>query len=101
MKATESREPEEPRAFTDDDIQDEPLRKQQEVSVVESTPRNHGGENKNVVLQLFKNDEYPPYDTEKKKRKNKTPSESTNDSKDTNNKKRKIGSSNLKKEVRS
>ena len=37
------------------------------------------------------------YDTEKKKRKNKSPSESTNDSEDTNNKKRKIGSSNLKK----
>ena len=33
----------------------------------------------------------------RKKRKNKTPSESTNDSEDTNNKKRKIGSSNLKK----
>ena len=33
----------------------------------------------------------------RKKRKNKTPSESTNDSEYTNNKKRKIGSSNLKK----
>ena len=33
----------------------------------------------------------------RKKRKNKTPSESTNESEDTNNKKRKIGSSNLKK----
>ena len=39
------------------------------------------------------------YDTEKKKRKNKSPSESTNDSEDTNNKKRKIGSSNLKKRL--
>ncbi|KAE8801957.1 hypothetical protein D1007_22216 [Hordeum vulgare] len=50
-----------------------------------------------VVLQLFKNDEYVSYDSEKKKRKNKTPSESTNDSEDTNNKNRKIGSSILKK----
>ena len=97
MKATGSRDPEEPRAFTDDDSHDESFRKQQEVSVVESTPPNHGGEKKNVVLQLFKNDEYASYDTEKKKRKNKTPSECTNDSEDTNNKKRKIGSSNLKK----
>jgi hypothetical protein len=97
VKATGSREPEEPRAFTDDDSHDESFRKQQEVSVVESTPPNHGGEKKRVVLQLFKNDEYASYDTEKKKRKNKTPSECTNDSEDTNNKKRKIGSSNLKK----
>ena len=35
--------------------------------------------------------------TLRKKRKNKTPSECINDSEDTNNKKRKIGSSNLKK----
>ena len=97
MKATGSRQPEEPYAFADDDIHDEPLRKQQEVSVVESTPPNHGGEKKNVVLQLFKNDEYASYDTEKKKRKIKIPSECTNDSEDTNSKKRKIGSSNLKK----
>ena len=97
MKATGSRDPEEPRAFTDDDSHDESFRKQQEVSVVESTPPNHGGEKKRVVLQLFKNDEYASYDTEKKKRKNKTPSECTNDSEDTNSKKRKIGSSNLKK----
>ena len=68
MKATGSRQPEEPRAFADDDIHDEPLRKQQEVSVVESTPPHHGGEKKNVVLQLFKNDEYASYDTEKKKK---------------------------------
>lgn len=70
---------------------------QQEVSVVESTPPNHGCERKRLVSELFKNEKYVSYDTEKKKRKNKTPSESTNDSKDTNNKKRKIGSSNLKK----
>ena len=68
MKATGSRDPEEPRAFTDDDSHDESFRKQQEVSVVESTPPNHGGEKKNVVLQLFKNDEYASYDTEKKKK---------------------------------
>ena len=67
MKATGSRDPEEPRAFTDDDSHDESFRKQQEVSVVESTPPNHGGEKKRVVLQLFKNDEYASYDTEKKK----------------------------------
>lgn len=97
MKATGSRDPEEPRAFTDDDSHDVSFQKQQQVSVVESTPPNHGGEKKNVVLQLFKNDEYTSYDTEKKKRKNKTPSESTNGSENTNNKKRKIGSSNLKK----
>ena len=97
MKATGSRDPEEPRAFTDDDNHDESFEKQQQVSVVESTPPNHGGEKKRVVLQLFKNDEYASYDTEKKKRKNKTPSECTNDSEDTNSKKRKIGSSNLKK----
>lgn len=97
MKATGSRDPEEPRAFTDDDSHDESFRKQQKVRVVESTRPNHGGEKKRVVLQLFKNDEYASYDTEKKKRKNKTPSECTNDSEDTNSKKRKIGSSNLKK----
>ena len=97
MKATRSLDPEEPRTFADDDSHDESFRKKQEVSVVESTPPNHGGEKKSMVLQLFKNDEYAPYDTEKKKRKNKTPSECTNDSEDTNNKKRKIGSSNLKK----
>ena len=97
MKATGSRDPEEPRAFTDDDNHDESFQKQQQVSVVESTPPNHGGEKKRVVLQLFENDEYASYDTEKKKRKNKTPSECTNDSEDTNSKKRKIGSSNLKK----
>ena len=74
-----------------------PFRKQQEVSVVESMPPNHGDEKKRVVLQLFKNDKYVSYNTENKKGKNKTPSESTNDSEDTNNKKRKIGSSNLKK----
>lgn len=68
MKATGSRDPEEPRAFTDDDSHDESFRKQQEVSVVESTPPNHGGEKKRVVLQLFKNDEYASYDTEKKKK---------------------------------
>ena len=96
MKATGSRDPEEPRAFTDDDSHDESFKKQQQVSVVESTPPNHGGEKKRVVLQLFKNDEYASYDTEKKKGK-KTPSECTNDSEDTNSKKRKIGSSNLKK----
>ena len=55
------------------------------------------GAKKRVVLQLFKNDEYASYDTEKKKREKKTPSECTNDSEDTNSKKRKIGSSNLKK----
>ena len=97
MKATGSRDPEEPRAFTDDGSHDESFEKQQQVSAVGSTPPNHGGEKKNVVLQLFKNDEYALYDTENKKKKNKTPSESTNDSEDTNNKKRKIGSSNLKK----
>ena len=96
MKATGSRDPEEPRAFTDDDNHDESFRKQQQVSVVESTPPNHGGEKKRVVLQLFKNDKYASYDTDKK-RKNKTPSECTNYYEDTNNKKRKIGSSNLKK----
>ena len=58
MKATGWREPEEPRAFTDDDSHDESFRKQQEVSVVESY----------VVLQSFKNDEYASYDTEKKKK---------------------------------
>ena len=52
---------------------------------------------KNVVLQLFKNNEYASYDTKKKKRKNKILSESINGSEDTNNKKREIGSSNLKK----
>ena len=65
--------------------------------MVESTPPNHGGEKKRLVLQLFKNDEYASYDNEKKNRKNKTPSQCTNDSEDTNSKKRKIGSSNLKK----
>ena len=69
MKATGSRDPEEPRAFTDDDNHDESFQKQQQVSVVESTPPNHGGEKKRVVLQLFKNDEYASYDTEKKNRK--------------------------------
>ena len=61
-----SREPEEPRAFTDDDSNDESFWKQQEVSMVESTPPNHGGEKKRVILKLFKNDEYALYDTEKK-----------------------------------
>ena len=69
MKATGLREPEEPHAFADDDRHDESFRKQQDVSVVESTPANHGGKKKNVVLQLFKNDEYASYDTEKKKEK--------------------------------
>ena len=67
MKATGSRDPEEPRAFTDDDSHDESFEKQQQVSVVGSTPPNHGGEKKRVVLQLFKDDEYASYDTEKKK----------------------------------
>ena len=67
MKATGSREPEVPRAFADDDSHDESFRKQQQVSVVESTPPNHGGEKKSAVLQLFKNDEYA-CDTEKKKK---------------------------------
>ena len=65
MKATRSRDPEEPRAFTDDDSHDESFEKQQQVSVVGSTPPNHGGEKKRVVLQLFKDDEYASYDTEK------------------------------------
>ena len=64
MKATGSREPEEPRAFADDDSHDESFWKRQEVSVVESTPPSHGGEKKRMVLQLFKNDEYASYDTE-------------------------------------
>ena len=68
MKATGSRDPEDPRAFTDDDSHDESFQKQQQVSVVESTPPNHGGEKKRVVLQLFKNDEYVSYDIEKKKK---------------------------------
>ena len=71
MKATGSREPEVPRAFADDDSHDESFRKQQEVSVVESTPPNHGGEKKSVLLQLFKNDEYASYDIEKEKKKEK------------------------------
>ena len=96
MKAMGSWKLEEPRAFADDDSHDESFQKQQQVSVIESTLPNHGGEKKRVVLQLFKNDEYASYDTEKKKRKKKTPSESTNDSEDKNNKKRKISSSNLK-----
>ena len=69
MKATGSRDPEGPRAFTDDDSHDESFEKQQQVSVVGSTPLNHGGEKKRVVLQLFNNDEYALYDTEKKKEK--------------------------------
>ena len=68
MNATRSRDPEEPRAFTDDDNHDESFEKQQQVSVVGSTPPNHGGK-KNVVLQLFMNDEYALYDSEKKKEK--------------------------------
>ena len=71
MKAIGSREPEEPRASTDDDNHVETFRKQQEVSVVELTPLNHGGEKKSVVLQLFKNDEYASYDIEKEKKKEK------------------------------
>ena len=67
MKATGSRDPEYPRAFTDDESHDESVQNQQQVSVVESTSPNHGGEKKRVVLQLFKNDEYASYDTEKKK----------------------------------
>ena len=67
MKATGSQDPEVPRAFIDDDSHDEFFQKQQQVSVVESTPPNHGGEKKNVVLPLFKNVEYASYDTEKKK----------------------------------
>ena len=69
MKAMGSRDPEEPRAFTNDDSHDESFEKQQQVSVVGSTPPNHGGEKKWVVLQLFKNDEYASYGTKKKKRK--------------------------------
>ena len=69
MKAMGSRNCEEPHAFTDDDNHDESFQKQQQVSVVESTAPNHGGEKKRVVLQLFKNDEYASYDTEKKKEK--------------------------------
>ena len=69
MKATGSQDPEEPRAFTDVDSHDESFQMQQQVSAVESTPPNHGGEKKNMVLQLFKNDEYASYDTEKKKEK--------------------------------
>ena len=60
--------------------------------MVELMPPNHG---------KFKDDKYVAYGTEKVKRESKTPSESTNDSKDRNNKKRKIGSSNSKKRVES
>ena len=92
MKATGSRETEEPRAFKNDDSHDESFRKEQELSVVELMPPNHG---------KFKDDKYVAYGTEKVKRESKTPSESTNDSKDRNNKKRKIGSSNSKKRAES
>lgn len=71
MKDTGSREPKEPRAFTDEDSHDESFRKQKEVSVVESTPPNHWGEKKRMALQLFKNDGYVSYSTENKKTKKK------------------------------
>ena len=49
MKATGSRDPEEPRAFTDDDSHDESFEKQQQVSVIGSMPPNYGGKEKGGI----------------------------------------------------
>ncbi|KAE8781393.1 hypothetical protein D1007_45434 [Hordeum vulgare] len=51
---------------------------------------------KRVVSSLLSNEDYVLYDSDKKRKKNRTPSEATNDSKDTKNTKRKNHASNLK-----
>ena len=49
-----------------------------------------------MASSLLCNEDYVLYDSGKKRKKNRTPSESTNDSKDTKNTKRKNRASNLK-----
>ncbi|KAE8780580.1 hypothetical protein D1007_46272 [Hordeum vulgare] len=70
--------------------------KQQKDSVVDSMLPTRASSRKRVVSSLLSNEDYVLYDSDKKRKKNRTPSESTNDSKNTKNTKRKNCASNLK-----
>ncbi|KAE8777728.1 hypothetical protein D1007_49468 [Hordeum vulgare] len=65
-------------------------------SVVDSMLPTRASNRKRVVSSLLGNEYYVLYDSDKKRKKNRTQSESTNNSKDTNNTKRKNRASNFK-----
>ena len=96
-KAKGIREPEEPHVFpVDEDNYDDSLAKQRQDSGVDSMLPTRASSRKRVASSLLCNEDFVLYDSDKKRKKNRTPSESTNDSKDTKNTKRKNRASNLK-----
>ncbi|KAE8769775.1 hypothetical protein D1007_58576 [Hordeum vulgare] len=96
-KAKGIKEPEEPHVFPiAEDNYDDSLAKQRQDSVVDSILPTCASSRKRVVSSLLSNEDYGLYDSDKKRQKNRTPSESTNDSKDTNNTKRKNRARSLK-----
>ena len=95
-KAKGIRGPEEPHVFpVDEDNYDDSLAKQRQDSVVDSMLPTRASIRKRVASSLLCNEDYVMYDSDKKRKKNRTPLESTNDSKDTKNTKRKNRASNL------
>ena len=96
-KAKGIREPEEPHVFpVDEDNYDDSLAKQRQDSVVDSMLPTRASIRKRVASSLLCNEDYVLYDSDKKRKKNRTPSESTDDCEDTKNRKRKNRASNLK-----
>ena len=95
-KAKGIREPEEPHVFpVDEDNYDDSLAKQQQDSGDDSMLPTRASSRKRVASSLLCNEDFVLYDSDKKRKKNRTPSESTNDSKETKNTKRKNRASNL------
>jgi len=89
-KAKAIREPGEPHVFpVDEDNYDDSLAKQRQDSGVDSMLPTRASSRKRVASSLLCNEDYVLYDSDKKTKRNMTPSESTNDSKDTKNTKRK------------
>ena len=96
-KAKGIREPEEPHVFpVDEDNYDDSLAKQRQDSVVDSMLPTRASIRKRVASSLLCNEDYVLYDSDKKRKKNRNPSKSTNDSKDAKNTMRKNRASNLK-----
>ena len=85
-KAKAIRELEEIHVFlVDEDNYDDSLAKQRQYSVVDSMLPTRTSIRKRVASSLLCNEDYVLYDSDKKRKRNMTPSESTNDSKDTKN----------------